>query len=92
MSPRREEAQRLRSKGWMYKDIAARMGVSTQASHQLVNRPMAYTSGVWVRLPRKTHDRLWRQYARASQRGGEAATDSGFRAWLSKRAAQALDA
>jgi hypothetical protein len=89
---RREEAQRLRAQGWTYPQIAARFGISKQASHALVIRATSSleTETVWIRLPHDTHQRLRREYERASRRKGEAETEPGFRAWLSERAVRAL--
>jgi hypothetical protein len=83
---RGEEARRLRDEGWSYPQIAARLGITKQGAHVLVNR----THCVWVRLPHATHARLQRQYERSARRRGHGPTDSGFSDWLSKRAVRAL--
>jgi hypothetical protein len=89
---RRDEAQLLRAQGWTYPQIAARFGVSKQAARGLVIRATSLpdVQTVWTRLPHDTHQRLRREYERASRRNGEAVTDRGFRAWLSARAVRAL--
>jgi hypothetical protein len=88
-SPRRDEARRLRAEGWTYAQIGAHMGVTHQRAQQIVSREPT-VEFVWTRLPHDTHQRLRREYERASRRNGEAVTDRGFRAWLSARAVRAL--
>jgi hypothetical protein len=87
---RREEARRLRAEGWSYPQIAARLGMTKQGAHVLVNRTHD-TRCVWVRLPRATHARLQREYEQSARRRGRGATDRGFSDWLSRRAARALE-
>jgi hypothetical protein len=90
---RRQEARRLRAQGWTYPQIGAHVGVTYQRAQQLVkDSQQATTEFVWVRLPHGTHEGLRREYQRACRRRGEAETDRGFRAWLSRRAARALEA
>jgi hypothetical protein len=82
-------AARMRMEGHSYAAIGAALGVTRQRAYQMTT---AMRVPVRLQLPTALVRRLRGNYDRACMRRRQQPTDDGFRAWMSRQLAKALDA